>query len=222
MRRSLSLLLCGALTAAALTALGAAPASAATAVPGDPLTGSGEVTRSVLTAAQLASITAPTATVTNAAFALTDRRRGASALLRGHPHTERRGHRGRLQEGERLGELRQRRGAQAPAAVLGAARAERQPSRARRPRAAVHRKPRVEPRGGRRPRVERDRRRWADPRLPPLRAHRAQRELRPQRRALVPVHNVNGLAGPVPGDERDLRVLPVRPLGAGTGDLRSR
>ena len=55
MRRSLPLLLCGALAAAALTALGAAPASAATGVPGDPLTGSGAVTRSVLTAAQLAS-----------------------------------------------------------------------------------------------------------------------------------------------------------------------
>lgn len=70
MRRSLPLLLCGALTAAALTALGAAPATAATAVPGDPLTGSGAVTRAVLTAAQLASSTAPTATVTNDAFAL--------------------------------------------------------------------------------------------------------------------------------------------------------
>lgn len=70
MRRSISLLLCGALAAVALTALGATPASAATAVPGDPLAGSGAVTRSVLTAAQLASDAAPTATVTNEAFAL--------------------------------------------------------------------------------------------------------------------------------------------------------
>ena len=80
MRRSLSLLLCGALAAAALTALGAAPASSATtaapaskpiaAVPGDPLTGSGAVARSVLTADQLASNTAPTASVANDAFAL--------------------------------------------------------------------------------------------------------------------------------------------------------
>lgn len=55
MRRSLPLLLCSALAAAALTALGAAPASAATGVPGDPLTGSGKVARSILTDDELAS-----------------------------------------------------------------------------------------------------------------------------------------------------------------------
>ena len=70
MRRSLPLLLCSALAAAALTALGAAPASAATSVPGDPLAGSGAVTRSVLTAAQLATSSTPSATVSNDAFAL--------------------------------------------------------------------------------------------------------------------------------------------------------
>lgn len=70
MRRFLPLILSGALVATALTALGAAPASAASSVPGDPLTGSGAVSRSVLTAAQLASSSAPTATVPNDAFAL--------------------------------------------------------------------------------------------------------------------------------------------------------
>ena len=69
MRRSLSLLLCSALAAAALTTLGAAPASAA-GVPSDHLAGSGAVSRSVLTAAELTSNAAPTATVTNDAFAL--------------------------------------------------------------------------------------------------------------------------------------------------------
>ncbi|MGX5696784.1 hypothetical protein ACWKWP_11350 [Agromyces soli] len=60
-----------ALAAACLVGLGAAPASAAAnPVPGDPLTGSGAVTRSVLTAAQLAATTAPAATVANDAFAL--------------------------------------------------------------------------------------------------------------------------------------------------------
>lgn len=71
MRRSLSSLLCGALVAAALVGLSASPSSAAAlAVPGDPLTGSGTVTRTVLTSAQLASGTAPSAPVTNDAFAL--------------------------------------------------------------------------------------------------------------------------------------------------------
>ncbi|WP_329500399.1 hypothetical protein [Kitasatospora herbaricolor] len=49
--------------------LAARPAYAATAVPGDPLTGSGAVTRSVLTAADLTS-GAATGTVTDDAFAL--------------------------------------------------------------------------------------------------------------------------------------------------------
>jgi hypothetical protein len=69
-RRSLSLLLCSALAAAAFAADAASPASAATGVPGDPLTGTGTVSRSVLTAAQLTSTSAPGATVTNDAFAL--------------------------------------------------------------------------------------------------------------------------------------------------------
>ena len=57
--------------AATTLGFGIAPASAAiTPVPGDPLTGSGAVTRSVLTSAQLTSTSAPTATVTNDAFAL--------------------------------------------------------------------------------------------------------------------------------------------------------
>lgn len=70
MRRSLPILVCSALVATALAAFSASPASASTGVPGDPLTGSGAVTRTVLTAAQLASSSAPGATVTNDAFAL--------------------------------------------------------------------------------------------------------------------------------------------------------
>ena len=74
MRRSFSLLLCSALVAAVLTTtLGAAPAPRATpisAVPGDPLLGSGTTVRTLLTAAELAANTAPTAPVTNDAFAL--------------------------------------------------------------------------------------------------------------------------------------------------------
>ena len=80
MRRSFSLLMCGALAAVALTAVGPPPASTAiatapaapatTVAPGDPLIGSGTVARPVLTAAQLASSAAPTATVPNDAFAL--------------------------------------------------------------------------------------------------------------------------------------------------------
>lgn len=71
MRRSISLLLCGAVMATALTStLGAAPAPSADRVPGDPLAGSGAVTRTVLTAAELASTTAPAGTVPNDAFAL--------------------------------------------------------------------------------------------------------------------------------------------------------
>ncbi|MGH3705751.1 MAG: hypothetical protein ACRDT9_14045, partial [Agromyces sp.] len=70
MRRSLPLLVCIALAATALASFSASPASAATGVPGDPLTGTGAVTRTVLTAAQLASSSAPGATVTNDAFAM--------------------------------------------------------------------------------------------------------------------------------------------------------
>ena len=222
MRRSLPLLLCGALAAAALTALGAAPASAATAVPGDPLAGSGAVTRSVLTAAQLASSSTPSATVSNDAFALPANGRRAVPPLRRDAHPERHRDRRRFPEGEGLGELRRRGGPQAPATVLRAARAERQPSRAGSPRTAVHRQSGVEPRGGRGPSVERGRRRRPDPRLPALRPGRAQCELRAQRRALVPVHDDDGLAGAVPGDERDLRVLPVRRLGPGRRELHAR
>ncbi|MGH3704311.1 MAG: hypothetical protein ACRDT9_06745, partial [Agromyces sp.] len=65
MRRSLPLLVCIALAATALAGFSASAASAATGVPGDPLTGTGAVTRTVLTAAQLASSSAPGATVTN-------------------------------------------------------------------------------------------------------------------------------------------------------------
>ncbi|MFF2276176.1 hypothetical protein [Agromyces sp. NPDC058126] len=71
MRRPVSILVCSTLAAAFFVGLGVAPASAAVSpVPGDPLTGSGAVSRTVLTAAQLAATTAPSATVANSAFAL--------------------------------------------------------------------------------------------------------------------------------------------------------
>ncbi|GAA2907916.1 hypothetical protein JOD62_001289 [Microbacterium keratanolyticum] len=71
MRRSLSSVLCGALLATALVALSAPPSmAAAVPVPGDPLTGSGAVSRTVLTSAQLASGAAPAAPVSNDAFTL--------------------------------------------------------------------------------------------------------------------------------------------------------
>lgn len=80
MRRSVSLLLCGAFAATALTAVGAGTAATASSsvpasrshssVPDDRLTGSGAVTRSVLTADQLTADLAPAATVSNDAFAL--------------------------------------------------------------------------------------------------------------------------------------------------------
>ena len=38
----------------------------------------------------------------------------------------------------------------------------------------------------------------------------------------VPLHDDDGLARSVPGDERDLRVLPVRPLGPGGRELHAR
>lgn len=71
MRRSISLVLCGTLVAAALTtALGAAPAPTVDAVSGDPLTGSGVTNRSFLTAAELSSHRSPSGTVAYDAFAL--------------------------------------------------------------------------------------------------------------------------------------------------------
>ncbi len=71
MRRSLSLLLCGALVVAALTTAGSAAADPASrVVPGDPLTGSGVTARTALTAAELSSRTSPTSTIANDAFAL--------------------------------------------------------------------------------------------------------------------------------------------------------
>ncbi|WP_198165911.1 hypothetical protein [Agromyces laixinhei] len=71
MRRSIPLLLCGALVSTALMGIGYSSASAASdRVPGDPLIGSGSVNRSVLTATQLAASAPPSASVTNDAFAL--------------------------------------------------------------------------------------------------------------------------------------------------------
>ncbi|MGX5696783.1 serine hydrolase [Agromyces soli] len=70
MRRPIPLLVTAALAAAALVGVAAPPAAASAApVPGDPLTGSGAVARSQLTAAQLTSGTA-SGTVPNDAFAL--------------------------------------------------------------------------------------------------------------------------------------------------------
>ncbi|WP_235583136.1 hypothetical protein [Kitasatospora sp. Root107] len=68
-RCAVLILLVLALTLVPFSPLAARPAYAATAVPGDPLTGSGAVTRSVLTAADLTS-GAATRTVTGDAFAL--------------------------------------------------------------------------------------------------------------------------------------------------------
>jgi len=69
MRRSLPLLVIAALAATALSSIASPATAASTPVPGDPLTGSGAVARSQLTAAQLTSGTAA-ATVPNSAFAL--------------------------------------------------------------------------------------------------------------------------------------------------------
>ena len=55
---------------ASLITLNAQPASAATTVPGDPLTGSGTVSRTALTSTDLQSLDAPSAAVDNSAFAL--------------------------------------------------------------------------------------------------------------------------------------------------------
>lgn len=70
LRRVMSLLGSAALIGAAVTALGAPPAVAATAVPGDPLTGSGAVSRTLLPYSQLTSAANPGAPVDDAAFAL--------------------------------------------------------------------------------------------------------------------------------------------------------
>lgn len=70
MRKPLAVAAIAALTASLLLAGSAISIASAAVVPGDPLTGNGKVSRSVLTAEQLASATDPPTTVVNSAFEL--------------------------------------------------------------------------------------------------------------------------------------------------------
>ncbi len=144
------------------------------------------------------------------------------AQLRRHPHPQRSLHHRRLPRTEGPARIRRHGGHPAPATGRHRPRAKRQPPRPGRARVAVHGDPGVEPGGGTRPRVERGRRRPTHPRLTAVRARRAQRELRAQRRPDVPLRRHIGLRSPLPDHHGDLRVLPIRHVGPGAGQLPAR